>query len=259
VWNLGEENNTPDADRKEIAHFIRALDPYRHPITVHTHNNKAPDFYNGILGDPNFEATSIQGDMRNYNRNAIVLRERSAQAGRPWVIFGDEQPSANVGVPPDSVDPSHDVPRTQALWGNLMGGGAGVEWYFGYSHPHMDLNCEEWRSRDRMWDQTRHALEFFRAHLPFWDMMPANGLVSAAKGALALAKPGEVYALYLPAGGAAQLDVAAGHYDVFWYDPRNGGALRKGTLRSVRGPGVQALGAPPKEPDKDWTVLVRAK
>ena len=38
------------------------------------------------------------------------------------------------------------------LWGNLMAGGAGVEWYFGYTFPHNDLNCENWRNRDHMWD-----------------------------------------------------------------------------------------------------------
>ena len=29
IWNLGEENNTPDADRKSIAGYIRSLDPYK--------------------------------------------------------------------------------------------------------------------------------------------------------------------------------------------------------------------------------------
>ena len=94
IWNLGEENNTPDKDRKEIARYIRALDAYRHPITVHTKNNKQLNFYDGLFGDENFEATSIQGTMANYNRDAIVLRGRSAAAGRKWVIFGDEQPPA---------------------------------------------------------------------------------------------------------------------------------------------------------------------
>ena len=73
--------------------------------------------------------------MENYNNEAIVLRQRSRDAGRKWAIFGDEQPSANVGVLPDEEDPDHDIPRTQALWGNLMGGGSGVEWYFGYQYP----------------------------------------------------------------------------------------------------------------------------
>ena len=255
VWNQGEENNVADADRKEIARYIRAIDPYDHPITVHTKNNRAPDFYNGLLGDPFFEATSIQGNMENYHRDAVALRERSAKAGRKWVVFGDEQPSADVGVLPDENDPGHKIPRTQALWGNLMGGGAGVEWYFGYKFPHMDLNCEDWRSRDRMWDQTRHALTFFRSHLPFWQMTPDNALAEGAN-ARVLAQPGRVYAVYLPEGGETRLTVEAGTYEVRWYDPRNGGALRTGVVRTVNGPGAVLLGAPPAESGEDWAVLV---
>ncbi|MHC4301151.1 MAG: DUF5060 domain-containing protein, partial [Planctomycetota bacterium] len=153
IWNLGEENNTPDKDRKEIAAYIRALDPYDHPITVHTHNNKAPGFYKGILGDPSFEASSIQSALDRYHRDAIALRRLSAEAGRKWAIFGDEQAPASHGVVPDANDPTHDDPRKLALWGNLMAGGSGVEWYFGHRFPHMDIDCEDWRTRDVMWDQ----------------------------------------------------------------------------------------------------------
>jgi Domain of unknown function (DUF5060)/Putative collagen-binding domain of a collagenase len=257
VWNQGEENNTGDADRKEIARYIRELDPYDHPITVHTHNNRTPEFYDGLLGDPGFEATSIQGSMENYNNDAIVMRQRTASAGRKWAIFGDEQSTAQVGVMPDQDDPDHDIPRIQALWGNLIGGGSGVEWYFGYNYPNMDLNCEDWRSRDRMWDQTRYALEFFHQYLPFWDMGPDNSLASGARNARVLAKPGEVYAVQLPSGGAVRLKLGPGEYSVRWYDPRAGGQLQQGNTTSVEGPGPKPLGNPPSEPGKDWVVLVK--
>ncbi len=255
VWNLGEENNTSDADRKAIARYIRALDPYRHPITVHTYAGKALQFYNGILGDPSFEATSIQGSLDQCNREAVELRRRSAEAGRKWVIFADEQNPSTHGVVPDADDPNHDQPRRQALWGNLMGGGAGVEWYFGNKFPNMDINCEDWRSRDRMWDQTRYALEFFRRHLPFWEMEPDNSLAAGAD-ARVLAKPGSVYAVHLPKGGGATLNLPDGAFQVRWYNPRAGGALQNGSVRSVRGRGAVSLGAPPSEPEQDWAVLV---
>lgn len=257
VWNQGEENNTSDADRKEIAAYIRELDPYDHPITVHTHNNKAQEVYAGILGDANFEVTSIQGRMENYNDDAIYLRQASREAGRPWAIFGDEQPSAQDGVLPDAEDPAHDVPRKYALWGNLMGGGSGVEWYFGYAHPHMDLNCEDWRSRDKMWDLTRFALEFFRRHLPFWEMEPNNGLAKGGKEVRVLAKPGEVYAVYLTNGGPAGLDVPAGAYSVRWYNPRAGGDLMEGSVKTITGPGVRSLGTAPADAHLDWVALVK--
>ncbi len=256
LWNLGEENNTSNADRKIIARYIRDLDPYDHPITVHTHNNKAPDYYDGILGDPCFEMTSIQGNMDRYNGWAVVLRQRSAQAGRKWAICGDEQPPASVGVMPDADDPTHDGPRKNALWGNLMGGGSGVEWYFGSRYPHMDIDCEDWRTRDKVWDQTRYALEFFQAHLPFTEMAPDNSLASNPK-AYCLAKPGDVYAVYLLDGGTTDLNVAPGTYSVQWYNPRAGGQLLLGSVRRITGPGTKSIGHPPKDSDKDWAVLVR--
>ena len=256
TWNLGEENNTPDADRKEIAAYIRSLDPYDHPITVHTHNDKALRFYNGLLGDDNFEATSIQGSMANYNREVIVLRRRSDAAGRKWVIFCDEQSKASHGVVPDADDPTHDIPRKQGLWGNLMGGGAGVEWYFGHQFAHMDINCEDWRSRDIMWDQTRHALAFFHDYLPFWEMSPANESASGS-GPLVLAKPDTVYAVYLPGGGTTSLKIGAGTYRIDWYNPRIGGTLQSGSIVTVKGPGRVALGHPPAEARQDWAVLIR--
>lgn len=258
VWNLGEENNMSAADRKAIAAYIRSIDPYRHPITVHTHVNTAAKDYAGILGDPNFETTSIQGDMRNYHADALLFRDLSARAGRKWVIFGDEQPHADSGVLPDADDPDHDMPRIEALWGNLMGGGAGVEWYFGYKYAHMDLNCEDWRSRDRMWDQTRHALEFFRAHLPFWEMTPQSARVEPA-GARVLARTGQTYAIQLPKGGSPALELPPGAYSVQWYNPRSGGALKAGSVATVSGGGMAKLGAPPSEPAKDWVVLVKRR
>ena len=256
VWNQGEENNTPTEDRKAIAACIRGLDPYDHPVTVHTHNNRARSDYEGILGDPNFEATSIQSGMDSYNNDAVELRRLSREAGRAWAIFGDEQANANTGVMPDADDPGHDIPRKQALWGNLMGGGSGVEWYFGYRYAHMDLNCEDWRSRDIMWDQTRHALEFFQEHVPFWEAEPNNKLAST-EGTFVLAREPDTYVVYLPQGGSARLTLPEGSYSVNWYDPRHGGELLEGSVDSLEGSGARDLGRPPSDPEQDWVALVR--
>jgi len=258
VWNLGEENKTPDADRKEIAAFIRSLDPYDHPITVHTHVNKALKFYDDLLGNENFEATSIQSNFPNYHNEAVVLRQRSAEAGRKWAIFADEQAPASKGVLPDADDPAHDIPRKLGLWGNLMGGGAGVEWYFGHQYAHMDINCEDWRSRDIMWDQTRYALNFFHTYLPFWEMTPADDLTSMVDD-YCFAKEGEVYAIYLPNGGRAELDLSGSNseFEVKWYNPRTDGELKNGSIKMVEGGDIRNIGTPPEGQNKDWTVLVK--
>ncbi len=61
----------------------------------------------------------------------------------------------------------HEV-RKQTLWGVLMAGGAGVEYYFGYQFTQNDLVCEDWRSRDQSWDYCRIA----------WNSSATNGFPS---------------------------------------------------------------------------------
>ncbi len=264
VWNLGEENDTPTADRNEIAGYIRRMDPNGHAVTVHTHNTRSLRSYTGIIGSENFQATSIQGRMEDSNRETALLRARSAASHQPWAIFHDEQTPSSVGVMPDAEDPLHDKPRKHALWGNLMAGGSGVEWYFGYAYDHMDLNCEDWRSRDVMWNQTRHALEFFQKHLPFWQMWSANDLVDD-DDAYVFANEGEIYAVYLPDGDRTRVTIAAGEYSLEWYDPRNGGELQTGNDKTVTvseakmrdDAGVQIT--PPHHPGKDWVALLKRR
>lgn len=49
----------------------------------------------------------------------------------------------HTGVLPDAINPRHDTIRKEVLWGSLMAGVAGVEWYFGARYDHNDLmfNC----------------------------------------------------------------------------------------------------------------------
>ncbi len=253
VWNLGEENTNTDAQRKSFSDFIRAVDPYDNPIVVHTFPGQYDLVYNPLLGYSSLEGPSLQmGSPSATHAETVKWVQRSAQNGRKWFVSLDEIGPANDGVVTDAEDFNHDGPRKNALWGNLMGGGAGCEWYFGYGHPHTDLTCEDWRTRDNMWNLTRHALAFFQTHLPFTEMVPSDGLTSSG---WCLAKPGQVYAVYLPNGGAANLQVGTGTYTVQWYNPRAGGALQNGSVASVTGPGSVSIGTPPGT--NDWVALVK--
>lgn len=258
VWNLGEENTNTDSQRKSFAEYIRRLDPYNHPIVVHTYPKQYDQVYGPLIGDPNFEGPSLQmGNMRHTHSETIKWIDRSALGGRPWFVSLDEIGPADHGVLTDAEDPEHNDVRHYALWGNLMAGGAGVEWYFGYKHPHADLNLEDFRSRDAMWDQTRHALEFMRM-IPFNKMRHNDGLTRDPDD-YCLADPAKVYAIYLPKGGTPEIDLGstAAEFSVEWYNPRTGGALRSGSVTSVKGPGWKAIGPPPEEPERDWVVLIK--
>lgn len=153
--------------------------------------------------------------------------------------------------------------RKLTLWGNLMAGGGGVEYYFGYQLPENDLACEDFRSRDRSWDFCRIALEFFaRENIPFPEMKNADELIGNGKhdnSRYCLAKSGDLYLVYLPSGGSTDLDLssASGTFSVRWFDPRHGGEMTEGSVNSVDGGGTVSLGTPPEAPKEDWLIVVR--
>ncbi|MGA7305987.1 MAG: DUF5060 domain-containing protein, partial [Rhodothermales bacterium] len=257
-WNLGEENTNSDAERKAFVDYFHGLDPYDHPIVVHTFPGSKNGVYTPLLGYPNFDGPSLQmADMADTHSETLKWVENSATAGLPWFVSLDEIGPSNTGVAPDGTGDNHDQVRHHALWGNLMAGGAGVEWYFGYSYPNSDLTAEDWRSRDEMWDYTRFALQFFQDYLPFTEMAAADSL-SAAADDYVFAKSDSVYALYLPNGGTTDLTLPAGDFDVRWYNPRTGGVLQLGSVASVTGGAAVSLGDPPAEPLLDWVALVTA-
>jgi len=259
VWNLGEENTNTDSQRIAFVDFFERNDPYRHPLVIHTHPGQYDSVYPALLGLDSFDGASLQmADMRDTHSETVKWLEKSATAGRPWFVCLDETGPWNIGVQPDSNDYWHDDVRRYALWGNLMAGGSGCEWYFGYSLPHNDLNCEDWRSRDHLWDITRIALDFFINNLPFWEMESSDDLLSN-KNACCFAKPGEIYTVYLPGNVSSGVFITRGEYDMAWFNPRTGGDLQSMAPVFVQQNSMLQFGAPPAEPEKDWVLILRKK
>jgi hypothetical protein len=235
TWNLGEENGPApwlgygqtDQQRKDMAKYIREIDPYDNFIVVHTlpNENLRDELLSQLLGFPYLDGPSLQTEPGVVHAETLKWRKLSKGRGRPWVVCSDEIGPADTGVVPDDVDPGHDRLRKQVLWGNLMAGGGGVEWYFGYNYPNNDLNCEDWRSRSNIWKQTRIAVEFFQDHLPFHRMQPADQLVSPQSN-YALVAEDEVIVVYIPTGGASSLRLnPLNVYTLKWFDPVKGGSL----------------------------------
>lgn len=271
TWNLGEENGpanfSPNGQTSDqqiaMAHFFAMHDPYHHPVVIHTHSTppQKEEILAPLLGEQALDGLSFQVNRRaDVHGEILKWKSLASQAGHPWLIGMDEIGFWHTGVMPDAVNPHHDTLRHEVLWGSLMAGAAGVEWYFGARYAHNDLNCEDWRSRENMWQQTAIARQFFQEHLPYWDMVNADSLVTPS-GSYCLALPGKIYAVYLPKAfpHPAKLDLPAGEgrYSVQWYDPRNGGSLREGNIREIPGGNATGLGNPPEAADTDWVILVR--
>jgi hypothetical protein len=302
-WNLGEEhdlwdelNDPEQLSAKADAMYIHSLDPYDHPVVTHTFPNQYQQSYTPLLGYEYFEGPSIQtNSMRPWHNFEVISYwvNASRRAGRKWNVSMDEAGTGALGVTTDDYDDNYNQDEARATyWATIAAGGDGVEWYFGYAEEQNDLNMEDWRSRDALWDYTRHAMDFFKTNrIPFWEMENANALTRSERD-FVFAENGQLYVIYLPAGGGAALNLQehTGTYTVDWYNPRTGGALQKGkemvieptysrepasvlsalptikkprvqggNVTEVSGPGWVNLGMPPADPKEDWVILVRKK
>ena len=254
-WNISEEYDGGDGydlgpERvKEFAAYIQRLDPYGHPVTVH---NVGPldTAWAPFLGDVRFAVTSFQLHQGPEAVGPTVeqWRRRTTEAGRPLVISVDE--------PPTVTRENAAAMRRDVLWPAYLSGGQ-LEWYVAAE----DQSLEDFRAYEFLWAYTRYARTFLEEHLPFWEMEPLDRLLSGLPEDVpgqVFARPGEVYAVYLPRhqqGAALDLHGAAGTFVQRWYNPRSG--RFEGGARSVTGDALVPLGEPPADPGEDWAILLR--
>ena len=119
--------------------------------------------------------------------------------------------------------------------------------------------------RDR--DYCRIAIGFFHDNkIPFWEMENYDALVGNEDhkpGRFCFAKKGETYVVFLPGGkdseNANKLDLngGIGELTVKWFNPRSGGDLQDGSVKTVAAGNRVDLGSPPSDAKEDWVVLIR--
>jgi hypothetical protein len=102
-----------------------------------------------------------------------------------------------------------------------------------------------------VWIQLGGARTFMES-LPFWEMESHDELVKSG-AAFCLAKPGEIYALYLPSGGDITVNLPPNRsFEITWWNPVNG---REGSFQNrarING-GIQRFSAPAAG---DWALRI---
>ena len=271
-WNLCEENGewvtnptTPPQEEEQrlaMTTYFKKNDPYHHHLVIHN----GVEFEDLLGPESGLTGPSVQTNKEDFSRvHGQVLRwlNASKEAGFQWAVAVDEPGDAQHSLITDEENPDHDNARRNALWGTFMAGGWGNEWYFGYAHPHSDLTCEDYRSRDLFWDQAVHAMDFFKKNdIPFWETENRNDLVGNKENkntVYCLAKENEVYVVYLNSVPTSKLDLsnATGDFEVLWFNPKKGGDLRKSKVKKVSGGAVVDLGKSPDKKQQDWAILIR--
>jgi len=274
-WNLGEENTQSHEEQLAMAEYLKSIDAYGHNIVLHTYPDQQDKKYEPWVGKAPLTGLSLQNMWNQVHKRTLLWVNKSRESGRPWVVANDEQGQADQGVPPDPGYEGfngtvtmkngqeydlHDI-RKKTLWGNLMAGGAGVMYYFGYKLPANDLQCEDFRSRDKSWDYCRIAAHFLSEHqIPIHQMQNMNGIVGNQKngyGPWCLAKPGSVYLIYLPEGGKVSVDLSkeSSEFDAFWFEPEKGGELTATNVANQKA----ACDFDAGNPGKDRVLLLKVK
>ncbi|MEM6739460.1 MAG: malectin domain-containing carbohydrate-binding protein [Pseudomonadota bacterium] len=260
-WNLGEENTGSDAQRAALFAEIDALDPYNHHVAIHSFPNQQNDVYEDLLGNPDVTGASLQSNAWSKT-HADVSRwvEESENAGQRWVVMADETTDAGRGTVPDTVSPGKNEERSEGLWGTIMAGGGGIEWYMGGN----DQNLSDFATRAEAYRQATIARELIEDFVPIEEMAGAddllvssgqvtevrvNGTTTGSYEGHVLAKPGEVYLVYTEDGAEdliLDLTGASGTFAAYWWDPYEGGLFELGSVEAASGGQIVNFGPAPE-------------
>jgi len=252
-WNISEENNFPIDFVREAAAYLTALDWSAKPVSVHTPPDRFENYVE-LLGNPLISATSIQYNIDRASEYVETWRQRSRNAGVPWVLDMDENA---IGL----LDRNIDDLRRRVLYDVLFSGG-NIEWYFGFGGLPLggDITVEDFRTREAMWTQSMHARQLMQNNLPFHRMLPMDNLVSGENqnfgGAEVFAASGEIYAVYLPtANGNAVIRSGDfnGTWRLRWFNTLSG---QFESQQTVSANGEISLNNPPTARDRDWVILI---
>lgn len=271
TYDLGDDMDSFRDEKwvHETGTLIESWDPYKHLATSHPvhreHQDRASDW---------FGFTSIQNWSRQ--QHALMLEEREIQKKTGRIIpqtneeygYEDHYPHWAPAPPGDSTETLRQVAWDIAMAGAYGTAGEGARrgtniW------PDSGGGWINGRGDDTMvmLNGYAHMVDFFIS-FEWWKTEPHDELVN--HGAYCLAKPGEVYAVYLPVRplcgnrehygyeqdcGEVSLTLEPGTYNAKWFSATTGAIV---PIPPVQGGTVWTI---PQPPDwMDWALLLeRAK
>ncbi|MEM8990515.1 MAG: DUF5060 domain-containing protein, partial [Pseudomonadota bacterium] len=205
-WNLGEENTNTDQERKDMASFVKAVDPYDHLTVIHSFPNQIDQVYNPLVGHDDFDGPSFQTGPGSIRAQTLEYRDKSAAANDPWVLAWDEHAGNNAVIDfgSNDADSTNEKALRKGMWGHLTAGGTGVNWYLkgnGFGGHSFDQNMDDFTGFTSLWGWTEAALDFWNTYVPFWEMTDDDDITTNS-GDYVMSKRGEYYLVYLDYGQA---------------------------------------------------------
>jgi hypothetical protein len=250
TWDLGDdlEGYRSDEWTHETGTLIEQWDPYHHLATSHpmktVHQDRSSDW---------FGFTSYQDWSRKQHALMLESRELQKRAGR-IIPQTNEEYGYEDHYPTWAIagSDSADVLRRTA-WDIVMAGGyqtAGETCRRGTNiAPDSGGGWMNGRGDDTMtmFLGYGHMVDFFTS-FEWWKSDPHDELVN--NGAYCLAKPGEIYAIYLPVGGKVTVQLQPGRYHGAWFSALSGERIE---LPVSEGGSWTSPDAPDRN---DWALLL---
>jgi hypothetical protein len=223
TWDLGDDLDSFRDEKwaHETGTLLEGWDSYRHLATSHPVHRANQDRASEWFG-----FTSIQDWSRK--QHALMLEERRIQLKTGRIIpqtneeygYEDHYPHWAPAPPGDSADTLRRV-----AWDIAMTGA------YGTAGEAARRGTNIWPDTGGGWINGRgddtmvmlkgygHILEFFTS-FEWWKTEPHDELVN--NGAYCLAKPGEIYAVYLPEEGDVTVKLEPGRYRAKWFAAATG-------------------------------------
>ena len=241
IFNLGEEHNENYrlSQALEYMRQLAGIDPYDHPRGIHNVNRPNNEYVDAEQVDFTAIQTGSPGSRKGMER--ALEHNRMA---RDWIQRCVTRKRRVLVASFDEARPEED---RRGWWSVYLGGGV---WETHVRQPY-DRPLSAW---EPAWTQLGGARAFMET-LPFWEMEPRNDLVKDGR-AFCLAKAGEAYALYLPAGGSVFVELSPNvDYEYGWWNPAGGKDARLQDKGQADG-GLTRFTAPG---DGDWALRIVKK
>ena len=252
TWDLGDdlEGYRTDEWAHETGTLIEQWDPYKKLATSHPMKTVHQD-----RGSEWFGFTSYQDWSRPQHGLMLASRELQKKSGRiiPQTNeeYGYEDHYPGWALP--GADSADALRRT--AWEIVMAGAyqtAGETCRRGTNiYPDTGGGWMNGRGDDTMtmFLGYGHMVDFFTS-FAWWKTEPHDELVD--QGNFCLAKPGEIYAVYLPRGGKVTVHLEPGRYDATWVSALSGEKIPLGAAEGTSW-------TSPETPDhKDWALLLES-
>jgi hypothetical protein len=256
TWDLGDDLDGYRDDRwtHRTGTQIKEWDPYGHLATSHpvdnVHQDRTSDW---------FDFTSFQEWSREQHVFMLAERKKQERLGRiiPQTNeeygYEDHYPLTVKILGSDSAD---TLRRT--AWEIVMAGGyqtAGEAARRGTNVlPDTGGGWMNGRGDDTMTmlHGYAHMVDFFTM-FEWWKTEPHDELVN--NGNYCLAKPGEIYAVYLPRGGNVTVRMQPGQYVAAWWNPTTGEKIDLPFIAVT----TLSWSSPPATDGNDWALLLQKK